>query len=168
MDKLNNTLNNALKELIRIFSPLFKDWTMLDVLIYIVILSLFKFAQGMEVSDLKCPWHKCPDGLCREGNGTPYYGTEVEKGDTKEIIVEKINTAANVHRKTVYWRRTLIITFLTTLISSLILYERLPRGKELLVILAVSGGAWYFSFNYYNFHHFDHARNRIQSLVKAL
>ena len=142
--------------------------TVSNVVLYAIIILVLTFAKKMEMSDLNCPSYGCDKSLCREGNGTHYQGVDPEDGDSPRTLGRKIIEASHVHRKTVYWRRSLLVSFFSLIILWLILFKRLPSGPEIMTGLFVVGGIWYFSFNFYNYHHLDHAQKKIVTLTKKL
>jgi len=144
-----------------------KDFELNDVILYFLIFALMIYASKMEKKDLLCPWDGCPNEMCKEGNGVMYHGCKVEPGDSKKDLIHKILKCGNINRKTVYWRRSLMLTFLGLLISWLVLFHRIPKGSEMMTGLFIIGGLWYYSFSFYNYHHFDHSQQRMKLLLTA-
>ena len=147
---------------------IFNNVTVIDVILYILIILLVRYASKMELSDLGCPYVGCDKSLCHDGNGTHYQGCDPEPNDTSVELGKKIIKASMIHRKTVYWRRSILITLASLIILWLVLFQRFPNGPELMTGMFILGGIWYFSFNFYNYHHFDHAHKKLVKSVKAL
>lgn len=145
-----------------------KNVSLIDIVLYALIAIIIRYALKMEISDLGCPYVGCDKQMCGDGNGTHYQGCDPEPDDDATETGKKIIKATMIHRKTVYWRRSIITTVMGMLILWLVLFRRLPTGPELMTGMFILGGIWYFSFNFYNYHHFDHAKNKVIKLVKIL
>lgn len=152
----------------RVLNKIFKDFTWVDFVLYALIFFMFYKALKMELADIYCPSQSCSKELCGEGKGAHYYNTEPAPGDSVDVLLTKIVKCAQLNRKTVYWRRSLMITLIATTILWLVLFERILRGYEAITAIFIIGGLWYYSFSFFNYHHFDHAKNNILKLCNAI
>ena len=103
---------------------------------YLVIFIFIFLAFSAEKTDLYCPSPK-QRGECKRGNGMAYCKGRGKDTDTTFKLLQKIRLASRYEINSVKWRRSILITFILTLILIPLLYGRLANIYELVVIFVV-------------------------------
>lgn len=67
-----------------------------------------------------------------------FKGYKPKKFDTPKRILHKIDNLVSYDQKTIKWRRIFVVSVVISLMIPLILYQRFPTSKELLIITSIS------------------------------
>lgn len=121
----------------------------ITILIYTVLICVTVYAIKMEYTDLRCPTTKTHSKHCGPGKGAAYYRGRPFTRDTPDILLDKISLSGGYENNAVKWRRCLIFSLLVTLIIFLLVFTRLPSGKELLICVLVLYCCMYFMLSFY-------------------
>jgi len=129
-----------------------------DVAVYVIMLALlFKLVIRTERADMMCPNgpHTKNKSLCKEGNGKLFKYGKIKKKDTIPVLSVKINKLIDDKNKQVYWRRFFMISFLLSLTLYYVMFETLPSGNRLVIMMIV---CLFILFNFHSFYHFHYTR----------
>ena len=69
--------------------------------------------------------------------------------DTNKKILQKIEGLVSYDQKTIKWRRAFVVSVIIAFLIPLILYQRFPTSKELLIITAISYVIFILQWNNY-------------------
>lgn len=103
----------------------------------------------MEFTDLRCPSTKASAKQCGPGKGVAYVKGRPFTRDSPDTLLDKISLSSSYENNTVKWRRCLIFSFFVTVIIFLLVFSRLPCGKELLICVLILYCCMYFMLSFY-------------------
>ena len=142
-----------------------------DMTVYFIFLFLLlKLAIPTEKADMMCPDgpHTKNKSLCREGNGKLFRYGKIGKKDSIAVLTMKINKLIDDKNNQVYWRRFFIMSFLMCLTIHYVLFESLPSGNRLIVMMLI---CLFFLLNFHSFYNFHYTKlfdDKIKALSKQI
>lgn len=139
----------------------------LEKLTWIAIVLVLVYAIYKERQALGC---KCiPDGSdCDNVNGKAVAGTEPGETDTEDMLHHRIRKASKFMDRWVIWRMALIISFICTLLISIMVSNQFPDTKTLIISMFVITCMVYASLNFYKFHLISHIEQNIDKCLHKL
>jgi hypothetical protein len=138
-----------------------------DIVVYVIFLTLLlKIAMPTEKADMMCPQgpHTKNKSLCREGNGKLFRYGKISNKDSISDLTIKLNKLIDDKNTQVYWRRFFIMSFLLCLTLHYVLFESLPSGSRMVVMIIV---CFFFLLNFHSFYHF-HYNKLFDDKIKAI
>ena len=154
----------------------------INILAYIIIFICIYFVLWLENRDNKCSelWNK--NAICNYENGMPWRNSKPLESDNYYQLLKRIKNASNAESNSIKWRRSLILSFIISLLfwiliigcssygftSEMCNFIPLPRWEVFLLTLLSSFTVLYYSFNYYSYHIFSIPANHIHESLKIL
>lgn len=138
------------------------------VIVCVVLLLILKFVSKIEMLDLKCPSPDINHSSCGEGNGKTYNGSKPNATDDTLTLLNKISIAGSAVCKDVQWRKSLLFGGISTLVIYILSYNQTYSCRQIIMACLVTTFIFYFGSNYYNYHHYKHIENNINSAVNLL
>lgn len=122
--------------------------------LYIIYLILIYVLLTKETEDLYYSKESSKHG---DGYGKFTYPYKYNKGDTKKDILKKIEALSKHDKDLPKWRRSLLVATIIMIIISIVVYRKLISFPKFFLYILVIFCIMYFSFNYYDYHHTNHA-----------
>jgi len=127
-------------------------------------------AYTSERLDLYCPGevNKYCKNSCGDNKGKYYIKGEPKSSDSVNQLLNKIKLSSNVASNTVKWRRSLLLSVVIVILISLVVLEKFPCGKQLVLMVFLAFIIIYFSFSYYEYHYEKYPVNNIHKSINYI
>lgn len=136
------------------------------LIIYIGLSILLYIAIKYEYLDIYCPNRSSP--VCGRGMGSMYVKGKPNSLDDIITLLEKIKISSRYEKNSVKWRRSFILSLISTILIFLILFHRLPDGKETLITLAILYFLFYISLDFFQHYVTKYAIKQIDLAISLL
>ena len=135
--------------------------------VYLLVVLVSIYALYKERQALGCPdFPNIED--CDNKNGKAVKGSGPHPRDSNLIICSKLKLAGAYNDRFVFWRASLLVSLVSSVLLWFILYRRFPTEWELVVSMTVISSVVYFTQNFYKFHLSDYAKKNIHQAVEIL
>ena len=135
--------------------------------VYLIIALICIYALYKERQALGCPKLPSTDD-CNNKNGKAIRGSEPYIYDSNSNICSKLKLAGAYNDRFVFWRLSLLVSLVSSVLLWFVLYRRFPTEWELVVSMIVISSVVYFTQNFYKFHLSDYAKKNIYEAVDIL
>jgi len=136
---------------------------------YVFLFGLTLYIWWIERADWMCPsLHSYPSEC--DGNGMPYRDSKPEPKDTCQKLIERIHNAAGAERKSIKWRRSLIIAVGSALTLWLLLLTpgSLPKWTKFYLSAGIIFVIVRAQFAWYSYHRFKIPEQNIYKALDSL
>lgn len=145
----------------------------LTIIVYALSLFLLVRAAQAEHLDLNCPYpNSKPNECCGDGCGMAYRGSKPYHDDDLNTLFRKIKIATRTEERTVKWRRSYMLAWIILILVWLTIfyptYQKLPDYSTLIMFLFIATMVIYYSYSYYQFHHYDAPYRYIRESVDII
>ncbi len=136
--------------------------------IYIILSIITAIVLDVEIREMNCPHPNALDSECGFGKAGLYVASIPNDNDDIPTLLDKIDIASDVLTRTIYWRRSYILSIIITLALWIMLFRKMPNGYELLFSILLIMFILYFSCNFYSFHHYGPPKIYIDKSTKLI
>lgn len=135
--------------------------------VYIGVTLALIYAIYKERQALGC---KCiPDGSdCDNANGKAVEGTAPLENDDIDVLSNKILKASKFMNRWVIWRMAFMMSFICTILVSLMSDRNVPDAKHLLISMIVITFVIYATINFYGFHLISYIEKNIEKCLNKM
>lgn len=159
----------------------------LNVIVYAAALFLLFMAWKAEFLDLHCPYPSASkEECCGDGCGMAYRGSKPDIHDDNHTLLDRINVASRTEERTVKWRRSYMLAWVIFILIWLAVFYReslfknseglasssglggWPPYHTLIIFLFITTMVIYYSYSYYEFHHYDAPMRYIRESTQLL
>lgn len=135
---------------------------LLFVMVYIIL--------EKEKVDLWCPTgtNKFKQPLCKDGNGKFHSENKPTPQDSVDTSLNKIANLSKIDLQTVKWRRIMILSFISAIFISLLVFRKLFPFPKFLLIMLLIFLPFYTSISFFNFHHSKFSAQYIEENIQQI
>ncbi len=143
----------------------------LNIIGYLVLLFIIVYyVMEVESRDMFCPTgsKKFKQPPCKDGNGKNHSENRPAPDDSIDTSLNKIANLSRLELQTVRWRRALILSFISAVLISLLVFRKLFSFPKFLLIMLLIFIPFYTSISYFNFHHAKYGNIYIEENIQAI
>lgn len=150
--------------------PLFQGLTIIDIIIYVILLGFTIYVWKIENTDIHCPTFQSSDAECAAQGGMAYSNTAPYTGDSCTQILDKMVKASAVETSTIKWRRSFLLAvgIVFAICILLLTPTTLPAWPIFLLAVGVAYIIIFMNFEYYDYHVFAIAEQNVKEGAKLL
>lgn len=150
--------------------PLFEGLTVIDAVVYLLLLGFTIYVWKAENTDIHCPTFHSSSEECNSQGGMAYSNTVPQSSDTCNQILDKMVKAGSAETATIKWRRSFVLAvgIVFALCILVLTPTTLPVWPVFLIAVAITYLIIFMNFEYYSYHVFAEAEKNVKEGARLL
>lgn len=149
---------------------LFEGLTVIDLIIYLLLLVFTIYVWKLENTDIHCPTFHSSTEECNSQGGMAYSNTTPYTIDSCSQILDKMVKAASAETSTIKWRRSFLmaVAIIFAVCILIITPTTLPEWPVFLIAVGIAYLIIFMNFEYYDYHLYARAEKNVKEGAKLL